>query len=177
MIYIETTRLRLRDWQQSDFEPFSRMNADEEVMRYFPKTLSKEESDAFAQAIIAEVKEYGFGLYAVEAKETNEFIGFIGFHRATFESDFTPCIEIGWRLKKEAWGRGYATEGAKACLQYGFEELGFGEIFSFTAAINEPSKHVMRKIGLQFVKEFDHSRVDQDSPLLKHVLYRIWRNN
>lgn len=176
MIYIETTRLRLRDWQEADFEPFSRMNADEEVMRYFPKTLSKEESDAFAQAIIAEIKEFGFGLYAVEVKETNEFIGFIGFHRATFESDFTPCIEIGWRLKKEAWGRGYATEGAKACLQYGFEELGFGEIFSFTADINEPSKHVMRKIGLQFVKEFDHPRVDQDSPLLKHVLYHLRRS-
>ena len=177
MIYIETTRLRLRDWQEADFELFSRMNADEEVMKFFPKTLSKEESDAFAKAIIAEIKEYGFVLYAVEVKETNEFIGFIGFHRATFESDFTPCIEIGWRLKKEAWGRGYATEGAKACLQYGFEELGFGEIFSFTADINEPSKHVMRKIGLQFVKEFDHPRVDQDSPLLKHVLYHKRRND
>lgn len=173
MIYIETSRLRLRDWQEADFEPFSRMNADEEVMRYFPKALSKEKSDAFAQAIIAEIKEFGFGLYAVEVKEANEFIGFIGFHRATFESDFTPCIEIGWRLKKEAWGRGYATEGAKACLQYGFEELGFDEIFSFTADINEPSKHVMRKIGLQFIKEFDHPRVDKDSSLLKHVLYHI----
>lgn len=116
MIYIETARLRLRDWQEADFELFSRMNADEEVMKFFPKTLSKEESDAFAKAIIAEIKENGFGLYAVEVKETNEFIGFIGFHRATFESDFTPCIEIGWRLKKEVWGRGYATEGAKACL-------------------------------------------------------------
>lgn len=177
MIYIETPRLRLRDWQEADFEPFSQMNADEEVMKFFPKTLSKQESDAFAQAIIAEIKEFGFGLYAVEVKETSEFIGFIGFHRATFESDFTPCIEIGWRLKKEEWGRGYATEGAKACLQYGFEELGFDEIYSFTAAINEPSKHVMRKIGLQFVKEFDHPRIDKDSSLLKHVLYHIQRNS
>lgn len=177
MIYIETPRLRLRDWQEADFEPFSQMNADEEVMKFFPKTLSKQESDAFAQAIIAEIKEFGFGLYAVEVKETSEFIGFIGFHRATFESDFTPCVEIGWRLKKEEWGRGYATEGAKACLQYGFEELGFDEIYSFTAAINEPSKHVMRKIGLQFVKEFDHPRIDKDSSLLKHVLYHIQRNS
>ena len=173
MIYIETSRLRLRDWQEADLEPFSQMNADEEVMKFFPKTLSKQESDAFAKAIIAEIKEFGYGLFAVEVKETNEFIGFIGFHRATFESDFTPCIEIGWRLKKEAWGRGYATEGAKACLQYGFEELGFDEIFSFTADINEPSKHVMRKIGLQFVEEFNHPRVDEESPLLKHILYRI----
>lgn len=177
MIYIETSRLRLRDWKEADFEAFSQMNADEEVMKFFPKTLSKEESDAFAKAIIAEIKEYGFGLYAVEVKETNEFIGFIGFHRATFESDFTPCIEIGWRLKKEAWGKGYATEGAKACLKHGFEELDFDEIFSFTADINEPSKHVMKKIGLQFVKEFDHPRVDKDSPLLKHVLYHIQSND
>lgn len=176
MIYIETSRLRLRDWKDTDFEPFRQLNADEEVMKFSPKTLSKEESDAFCQAIIAEIKECGFGLYAVEVKATNEFIGFIGFHRATFESDFTPCIEIGWRLKKEVWGKGYATKGAKACLEYGFEELGFDEIFSFTADINEPSKQVMRKIGLEFVKEFDHPKVDPDSTLREHVLYSKQRN-
>lgn len=175
MIYIETERLILCDWQQVDLEHFSEMNADEDDMKIFPKTLSKEESDAFGQAIIAEIEEYGFGLYAVEVKETNEFIGFIGFHRATFESDFTPCVEIGWRLKKEAWGKGYATEGAKACIQYGFEELGFDEIYSFTADINEPSKNVMRRVGMEFIKEFDHPRVEADSSLRKHVLYRIQR--
>lgn len=88
MVYIETSRSRLRDWEQTDLEPFSEMNADEDVMKFLPKTLSKEETDVFCQAIIAEIKEYGFGLYAVEVKETSEFIGFIGFHRATFESDF-----------------------------------------------------------------------------------------
>ncbi|WP_342527317.1 GNAT family N-acetyltransferase [Chryseomicrobium sp. FSL W7-1435] len=176
MIYIETPRLKLRDWKDSDLEPFQYLNADEKVMRFFPKALSKKESDVFCQAIIAEIKECGFGLYAVEMKETKEFIGFIGFHRATFESDFTPCIEIGWRLKKEAWGKGYATEGAKACLEYGFEELGFDEIFSLTADINEPSKQVMRKIGLEFVKKFDHPRVDPKSMLRKHVLYYVQRN-
>ncbi|XKH49899.1 GNAT family N-acetyltransferase [Chryseomicrobium palamuruense] len=176
MVYIETPRLKLRDWKDTDLEPFRQLNADEEVMRFFPRTLSKEESDAFCQAIIAEIKECGFGLYAVEVKAKNEFIGFIGFHRATFESDFTPCIEIGWRLKKEAWGKGYATEGAKACLEYGFEELGFDEIYSFTAEINEPSKHVMRKIGLEFVKVFDHPKVDPESMLRKHVLYYVQRN-
>lgn len=173
MIYLETARLRLRDWNETDLTPFSRLNADEEVMRYFPKTLSLEESEAFYHLITAEIRECGFGLYAVEVKENREFIGFIGFHRATFESDFTPCVEIGWRLKKEAWGMGYATEGAKACLQYGFKELGFDDIYSFTASINEPSKNVMEKIDMHFVKEFNHPKVDETSPLRKHVLYHI----
>jgi RimJ/RimL family protein N-acetyltransferase len=173
MIYLETSRLRLRDWEDTDLEPFSALNADEEVMRYFPKTLSIEETNVLYQAILAEFKQYGFGLYAVEVKENKEFIGLIGFHRATFEADFTPCIEIGWRLKKEAWGKGYATEGAEACLQYGFNKLGFKDVYSFTADINQPSRKVMRKIGMNFVKTFNHPKVEISSPLYKHVLYHI----
>lgn len=173
MIYLETSRLRLRDWIETDLEPFSQLNADEEVMRYFPSILSNGETLKFYQSILAEFKECGFGLYAVEEKETNEFIGFIGFHRALFEAEFTPCIEIGWRLKKEAWGKGYATEGAAACLHYGFKELGFSDIYSFTADINKPSKNVMRKIGLNFMKTFNHPKLEKESPLHKHVLYHI----
>lgn len=173
MVYLETSRLRLRDWKETDLVPFGRLNADEQVMRYFPKTLSTEETHRFYQSIIAELKECGFGLYAVEAKENKEFIGFIGFHRATFKSDFTPCMEIGWRLKKEAWGKGYATEGAAACLQYGFNHLGFDDIYSFTADVNTPSKNVMIKIGMSFVKMFHHPNVDKDSPLNKHILFQI----
>ncbi|WP_404332019.1 GNAT family N-acetyltransferase [Mesobacillus maritimus] len=175
MIYLETSRLRLRDWIESDLKPFSRLNADEVVMRYFPKTLSNEETLAFYHSIIAEFKECGFGLYAVEEKENKEFIGYIGFHRALFEAEFTPCTEIGWRLKKEAWGKGYATEGAAACLHYGFKELGFSDIYSFTAEINHSSKNVMRKIGMNFMKTFNHPKVEKDSPLNKHVLYHIHR--
>jgi RimJ/RimL family protein N-acetyltransferase len=173
MIYLETTRLRLRDWVETDLEPFTQLNADEEVMRYFPKTLTNEETLLFYDAIISEFKECGFGLYAVELKENKEFIGFIGFHRALFEADFTPCIEIGWRLRKEAWGKGYATEGAASCLQYGFKELGFKDIYSFTADINNPSKNVMKKIGMNFIKTFNHPKVTKDSPLKKHVLFHI----
>ncbi|MEC0329106.1 GNAT family N-acetyltransferase [Paenibacillus macerans] len=173
MIYFETPRLRFRDWKEADIEPFSRLNADDQVMKYFPKTLSAEETNLFYNSIESEFMEYGFGRYAVEVKENNDFIGFIGFHRATFETDFTPCIEIGWRLKKEAWGKGYATEGAAACLQYGFNTLGFDEVYSFTADINEPSKKVMIKIGMSFVKMFLHPRVDEYSPLSKHVLFHI----
>ncbi|AZS14350.1 GNAT family N-acetyltransferase [Paenibacillus lutimineralis] len=177
MIYLETSRLLLRDWEENDLVPFSRLNADEQVMKYFPKTLSTEETNGFYQSIIAELKECGFGFYAVEVKENKDFIGFIGFHRATFESDFTPCIEIGWRLKKEAWGKGYATEGAAACLQYGFNNLGFNDVYSFTADVNTPSKNVMIKIGMSFIKMFHHPKVEKDSPLNKHVLFHISKNN
>ncbi|MGO4376334.1 GNAT family N-acetyltransferase, partial [Paenibacillus sp. MCAF20] len=147
------------------------MNEDEEVMEYFPNTLNVEETKAFYDRILDEFKEFGFGgfgLYAVEEKDTNRFIG---FHRAAFEADFTPCVEIGWRLNKEAWGKGYASEGARACLLYGLDSLGFDEVFSFTADINEPSKKVMKKLSLSFVKTFDHPNVGSSSPLCKHVLH------
>lgn len=145
MIYIETPRLILRDWKEEDLEPFRELNADKEVMQYFLKVYSKEETDPFYRAIKKELKEYNYGLYAVEVKKSKEFIGFIGFHKATFEADFTPCIEIGWRLKRDAWGKGYATEGARACLEYGFTNLNFKEVYSFTAKINKPSQNVMKK--------------------------------
>ncbi|WP_039041586.1 GNAT family N-acetyltransferase [Sporosarcina sp. ZBG7A] len=175
MIYLETARLILRDWKETDLEPFRRLNEDEEVMTYFPASLTYEETNAFYQAIISEIKECGFGLYAVEEKTNKEFIGLIGFHRATFDADFTPCIEIGWRLKKEAWGKGYATEGAAACLEYGFTELNFTDVYSFTADINQPSKNVMRKIGMNFIENFDHPKVKEGSSLKKHVLFHINR--
>lgn len=177
MIYIETARLRLRDWQASDLEPFGRLNADEETMAYFPKTLSAEETAAFQRSIQAEFDACGYGLYAAETKANDAFIGFIGFHRAKFEADFTPCVEIGWRLAKSAWGKGYATEGAEACLRYGWDVLGFVDVYSFTAEANAPSANVMRKIGMRFVGCFDHPKVEAESPLRKHVLYHARQND
>jgi len=173
MIYFETSRLQLRDWEETDLEPFSRLNADAEVMKYFSKTLTSEETNEFYRYIISGLKECGFGLYAVEFKESKDFIGFIGFHLATFAADFTPCIEIGWRLKREAWGKGYATEGAAACLQYGFNHLGFQDIYSFTADINTPSKNVMVKIGMSYMRMFSHPKIEQGSSLNQHVLFHI----
>lgn len=131
----------------------------------------------FYETIQQEFQECGYGLYAVETKEDGEFIGFIGFHRATFEADFTPCTEIGWRLRKEAWGQGYATEGASACLRYGFRSMDFDKIYSFTAEVNSPSRRVMTKLGMRFVKFFDHPRLAKDSPLCRHVLYEIERDD
>ncbi|MFC4558335.1 GNAT family N-acetyltransferase [Virgibacillus kekensis] len=175
MIYINTPRLTLRDWKSEDLAPFRHMNNDPEVMRYFPNTLTSQETNKFYEVIQQEIHDHGYGLYAVVTNDTNEFIGFIGFHRATFEADFNPCVEIGFRLKKEAWGKGFATEGARACLEYGFAELGFNKIYSFTAKINAPSQNVMKKIGLQFEREFNHPNVDPESKLYRHVLYKTER--
>lgn len=172
MIYFETERLRFRDWNDYDLIKLRQMNKDENVMRYFPSTMSDEETDIFYNNIQKEFKEYGYGLYAVESKSEG-FIGFIGFHRATFEAEFTPCIEIGWRLISDAWGKGYATEGAKACLNYGFSKLNFDRVYSFTAKINLPSQNVMKKLGMEEMMGFNHPKVDKTSNLYRHVLYFI----
>ena len=116
MVYIETPHLLLRDWKEEDILPFVRMNSDKEVMEFFLTTLTEEETMAFYCRIRKEFEEYGYGLYAVECKETQNFLGYVGFHNIAFESDFTPGVEIGWRLCRDAWGKGYATEAASACL-------------------------------------------------------------
>lgn len=175
MIYFESPRLLFLDWKAEDLPAFRAMNADPAVMRYFPKPLQSAETDAFYERICAEIRTECYGLYAVEVKESGEFIGFIGFHEATFPAPFTPCLEIGWRLKASAWGKGYATEGATACLRYGFDALHLKEVVSFTAKINVPSEKVMRKIGMVKTGEFDHPNVEKDSPLRCHVLYKITR--
>lgn len=172
----ESSRLGFRMWKESDKELFSNMNSDENVMKYFPKTLSTDESDKFLHRILEHFEEKGYGLWAVEIKDTKEFIGFIGFLNAVFEAEFTPCVEIGWRLDNRYWNNGYATEGAKACLGYGFSNLNFRSIYSFTAKINKLSENVMQKIGMKKVGEFQHPKVEDDSSLKTHVLYRIDKN-
>ena len=170
---IETQRLILRSWLESDLEPFIRMNSDSEVMRFFPNALAPAQTEQFYNDIVQEFSEYGYGLYATEEKDSGNFIGFIGFRRARFEADFCPCIEIGWRLDKKYWGKGYATEGAKACLAHGFVNLNFNKIYSFTSNSNHPSQRVMQKIGMQFEQYFDHPRVPHGNPLRPHICYCI----
>jgi ribosomal-protein-alanine N-acetyltransferase len=160
-------------WEESDRELFAKMNANKEVMRYFPKTLDFKETDNFLNRVQEHFKENGYGLWAVELKDTNEFIGFIGFLNATFEAEFTPCVEIGWRLDNKYWNNGYATEGAKTCLEYGFNKLNLNAIYSFTAEPNKPSENVMKKIGMKKIGEFKHPRVEEGSPLKPHILYKI----
>ena len=146
-LYIETERLLLREWTPNDLPTFIKMNQDPEVMEFFPKILDSKESIDFYQRICKEFDKVKYGLFAVERKSDHKFIGYTGLHKADFPANFTPCIEIGWRLIKDVWNQGYATEAAKACLQYGFINLNIKEIYSFTAAINKRSERVIQKIG------------------------------
>lgn len=173
MIYVETSRLKLRDWKEEDILSFMRMNSDDQVMEFFLDKLSEEETLAFYHRIQKEFEDYGYGLYAVESKETGNFLGFVGFHNFAFQVDFAPGVEIGWRLCRNAWGKGYATEAASACLDYARNHLLFKTVYSFTAIPNKRSARVMQKIGMHFEKEFDHPLVKQGHWLRKHVLYKI----
>ena len=169
----QSDRLGFRPWKASDEVPFGQMNSDPLVMEFFPKMLTAEENRAFVKRIMDAFAENNSCFYAVDLLETGEFIGFIGFSRPRFEADFTPCVEIGWRLKKEVWGQGLATEGAKRCLEYGFDDLGFEEVFSFTATLNKRSERIMQKIGMSKIGEFDHPKIEKGHRLERHVLYKI----
>ncbi len=170
--YLETERLRLRTWQPEDLAPFAAMNADAAVMEFFPSLLTTAETEQAVDRYKFEIETKGYGPWVAELKATGAFIGFIGLHEATFESAFTPCVEIGWRLDKPWWGLGLATEGARVCLDYGFSRVGLKEIFSFTSRLNARSENVMIKIGMEKIGEFDHPKVEPGSPLVRHVLYR-----
>lgn len=170
---ITSNRLGLRQWSENDHDAFAKMNADAKVMEHFPYLMTREQTDAYLKRIYAHFKEYGYGVYAVDVLESGEFIGYIGFSCPTWEAYFTPCVEVGWRLKSEHWNNGYATEGAKACLEYGFKSLGFDAIYSWTALDNLASERVMQKIGLIKIDEFDHPRIQKGHRLERHVLYEL----
>ena len=165
-------RLGFRNWTADDLDALATLNADAEVMEYFPRTQSREESAAFIQRMQAHFEEYGHTFFAAEERATGEVIGFIGFiYQTKLKLDFTPCPEIGWRLKKSAWGKGYATEGAARCLDYAKNEMGYTEMYSFTAALNVRSERVMRKIGMERKGTFEHPALEEGSALREHVLY------
>ena len=172
---LETERLRLRTWQPSDREPFAQMNADPCVMEFFPNCLTREESDAMVDRIEAHFRSKGSGLYAAELRDDGRFIGYIGLHAPTFEAHFTPCVEIGWRLASDVWGRGLATEGALAVARHAFENLGLNEIVSFTVPTNQRSIRVMEKIGMTHdaAGDFEHPSLPAGHSLWHHVLYRL----
>jgi 3-dehydroquinate dehydratase/shikimate dehydrogenase len=151
------------------------MNADPRVMECFPAVLNREESDALAYRISTELNEQGWGRWAVSVPGVAEFIGFVGLSVPPYQTHFMPSVEVGWRLAHEHWGKGYATEGALAALQYGFETLKLTEIVSFTTIFNKRSIAVMEKIGMHHdsADDFDHPMLPSDHRLRRHVLYRM----
>lgn len=175
-IEFDTERLRLRRWQQSDRGPLAAMNADPEVMRYFPAPQSREASDRSVDTWQRDFDERGWSNWAVELKAGGEFIGFVGLTVPWRTLPFTPCVEIGWRLARAHWHRGYASEAARAALRVGFTELRLDEIVSFTALVNLPSRAVMERIGMANADEdFDHPALPDGHPLQRHCLYRLSR--
>jgi RimJ/RimL family protein N-acetyltransferase len=174
---LRTERLLLRRWRAEDREPFAAMNADPRVMEHFPATLSREESDAQVTGIEARFAEREFGLWAVEVVGVTPFAGFVGLTVPRFSAPFTPCVEVGWRLAAEHWGHGYATEGGRAALDFGFDVLGLSEIVAFTVPENVRSRRVMEKLGMTRdpSDDFDHPVLPAGHRLSRHVLYRIAR--
>ncbi len=174
---IRTARLSLRRWVPEDRVPFAALNADPRVVEHLLAALSREESDALAARIEGHFEEHGFGLWALEIPGVAPFAGFVGLSIPRFQAHFTPCVEIGWRLAAERWGHGYATEAARAALDFGFEEIGLEEVLSFTVPGNLRSRRVMERIGMvhDAAGEFDHPALPEGHRLRRHVLYRIAR--
>lgn len=177
---LETQRLYLRQWQISDFELFAEMNADPEVMKYFPKLLTATVSDVIANKCQQLIEDNGWGFWAVGLKDDIEegdtFIGFVGLNETHKALPFAPSIEIGWRLHKDYWRKGYATEAAQASLKFAFEELRLDEVVAFTAVINTPSQSVMQYIGMANTQNnFYHPMLEVSHILAEHVLYKITR--
>lgn len=176
LIEIDTPRLRLRQWRDADDAPFAALNADAEVMRYFPAPLSRTESDGMAARCRDRIDALGWGFWACERKADGAFIGFVGLNVPAAALPFAPCVEIGWRLAREAWGQGFATEAARAALAVGFERLGLDEIVSFTALGNRRSRAVMERLGMhEDALVFEHPALQEGHPLRSHCLYRLPR--
>lgn len=172
---LTTPRLLLRSWRDEDRAPFAAMNADPNVMRYFHAPWTLAESDDAMARIVAGFAQRGFGFWAVEIPGITPFAGFVGLSVPSFEAPFVPCVEIGWRLASRYWHRGYATEGARAALSFGWRVLGLAEIVAFTVPANLPSRRVMDRIGMtrDLSGDFDHPRVPAGHVFRRHVLYRI----
>lgn len=182
-IILTTEHLILRTWKADDIPLMAAISSNPLVMEHFPSTQDLSATQELIDDINQHYKKFGYSAYAVETKDTHEFVGFVGLNQPSFEipnfiPDSLPIVEIGWRLSSQHWGKGYATEAAKAVLHYAFMELKLNEIISFTVPANTKSRRVMEKIGLHHseIDDFDHPKLSNDSPLKQHVLYRLTRN-
>lgn len=177
MNYLFTSeRLGFRNWIDDDLPKMASINSDPEVMKYFSNRQSLEQTQQFIIRMQNQFADKGYGYFAVDTLEKEEFIGFIGISNQTYEADFTPCIDIGWRIARMHWGNGYATEGAKRVLAYAFEELHIDKILSVAPIINASSENVMKKIGMQKVKTFEHSLLMDNDRLKECVLYEVYKS-
>lgn len=173
-VFVETERVILRAWNvENDLDGMSAINSSEAVMRYFPRTYSRQETKKLLEYANSMIEERGFGLFAAQRKQDGALMGFIGLNTPSFSAPFCPCVEIGWRMSDEFWGSGYASEAARACLGFAHSELGLEEVVSFTSTLNTPSIKVMKRIGMRAdpSRDFNHPNLDNDSPLLRHVFY------
>lgn len=179
VIEITTPRLVMRQWREEDLAPFAAMNADPKVMEFFPATLTREQSDGMAQRCRALIAERGWGIWALETRDDGKFIGFLGLHTPGYNLPFTPCVEMGWRLCTDAWGKGLASEAARAAFDVGFNRLNLNEIVAFTALPNIRSQALMQRMGMTLSPDenFDHPAVEAGSWLQKHCLYRLGKKD
>ena len=174
---IKTDRLTLRQFTAADYPTMALINGDPKVMECFPAPMTRAQSDAMMDRIAAHWQTHNFGLFALEIRNTGQLIGFTGLTHPPYETAFTPCVEVGWRLTPEAWGQGFAFEAATACVNWGFNDLDVDEIVSFTYEGNARSRRLMERLGMRHneVEDFDHPMLPSDSPLLRHVLFRLPR--
>ncbi len=173
-------RLGFRNWTFSDLEPLAEISNDDDVMEFFPFKPSKQDTQDFIYRMQEMQEEKGFCYFAVDCIENNEFIGFIGLCEQTYLKELGAFVDIGWRLKKSIWNQGYATEGAMACLDFGFNQIGLEHIYSVAPEINIKSELIMKKIGMQRIKNFDHPKLSDYKELVSCVLYikeKITHNN
>ncbi|MDH5325549.1 MAG: GNAT family N-acetyltransferase [Gammaproteobacteria bacterium] len=170
----QTTRLKLRQWREDDLPLFAKMNADPVVMEFYPRTLTVDESNAMARKIMGLIQTKGWGFWAVERLEDQQFLGFTGLHEPDYNLPVSPCVEVGWRLDMEYWGFGYATEAARVALRVAFEELHISQVYSFASVGNFKSRAVMERIGMEDTRfNFEHPLIPPDHSLREHVLYLI----
>lgn len=172
---LRTARLEMRRWRDGDRAPFAAINADPEVAEFLAGPLTRTASDELIERIEEGFERDGFGLWALEVRDTAELVGFAGLARPPFEAHFTPAVEVGWRLARGAWGHGYATEAGAAAVAFGFDRLGLAEIVAYTAAGNHRSRAVMERLGMERDpdEDFDHPLVRPGDPRRPHVLYRL----
>lgn len=169
----KSQRLGFRNWEEKDIRKMAVISGDPEVMQYFPATATEKQTRQFIKRMQASYKERGYCYFAVDRLDTGEMLGFIGLMYQDYEVDFTPCVDIGWRLKKSAWRQGFASEGAKACLDFAFHKLNLESVVAVATCVNIPSEGVMQKIGMQKVKEFVHPKMADNERLKDCVLYEI----